>query len=95
MHEFHIQLDARRPCLDPQRIARFITEDIIAIGVTTDVAISPEMVGVVVVALPFAVLLELVVDHPAFGYFEQLVKHALLLGVRHAIFLLLKHRCCS
>lgn len=88
MQEFHIQLDARRPCLDPQRIARFIeflvigivmvvTEDIITIGVKTDVAISPEVVGVVVVALPFAVLSELVVDHPAFGYFEQLVKHAL------------------
>jgi hypothetical protein len=74
--------------LDPQRIARFIeflvigivmvvTEDIITIGVKTDVAISPEVVGVVVVALPFAVLSELVVDHLAFGYFEQLVKHAL------------------
>jgi len=54
-----------------------VTEDVIAIAMTTDVEISPEMVGVVVVALPFAVLSELVVDHPAFGYFEQLVKHAL------------------
>ncbi|MEF8902910.1 MAG: hypothetical protein V5A29_03090 [Haloarculaceae archaeon] len=47
-----------------------VTEDVIAIAMTTDVEISPEMVGVVVVALPFAVLSELVVDHPAFGYFE-------------------------
>lgn len=75
--------------MGPQRIARLIeflvigivmgvTEDIIAIAVTTDVEISPEMVAIIVtVALPFAVLSELVVDHPAFGYFEQLVEHVL------------------
>ena len=55
-----------------------VTEDVIAIAMTTDVEISSEMVAIIVaVALPFAVLSELVVDHPAFGYFEQLVKHAL------------------
>lgn len=75
--------------MDSQRIARFIeflfigigmgvTEDIIAIAVTTDADITPEMIGIaVVVALPFAVLSELVVDHPAFGYFEQMIEHAL------------------
>jgi len=75
--------------MDPQRITRFIkfvvigiemgvTEDIIVIAMTTDVEISSEMVEiVVVVSLPFAALLELVVDHPVFGYFKQLVEHVL------------------
>ncbi|MFB6153890.1 MAG: hypothetical protein ABEJ27_06525 [Halodesulfurarchaeum sp.] len=51
-----------------------VTEDVIAITVTTDAALTPATIGiVVVVAIPFAVLSELVVDHPTFVYFERVV----------------------
>ncbi|MFB6159743.1 MAG: hypothetical protein ABEJ61_01030 [Haloferacaceae archaeon] len=74
--------------MDERRLARFVeflvigigmgvVEDVVAIAVTTDAAITPATIGVVVlVAFPFAFLSELVVDHPAFEYFERLVESA-------------------
>lgn len=48
-----------------------VPEDLIAIAVTTEVEITPEMIGVVVaVSLPFAVLSELVVDQYRRGEIE-------------------------
>lgn len=75
--------------MDAERVARFVefliigimmgvTEDIIAIMVATDAEVTVEMVGIIVlVAVPFAALSELVVDNPAFGYFERFVERAL------------------
>lgn len=54
-----------------------VTEDVIAITVTTDAEITVEAVGVVLlVAIQFAFRSELVVDHPGFGYFERVVERA-------------------
>lgn len=52
----------------------FGTPWVVAIVVTTDATITPGTVGVVVlVAVPFAVASELVVEHPSFRYFERAV----------------------
>ena len=48
-------------------VAFGIIEDIIAILVTTDESISLEMVLIVIIiALPFAYISEIIVDHPRF-----------------------------
>lgn len=50
-----------------------VTEDVLAVVLTTDAEITPEMIGlIVVIAVPFAVLSELVVDHPRFVQFDRL-----------------------
>ncbi|QPV63484.1 hypothetical protein I7X12_02285 [Halosimplex litoreum] len=50
-----------------------VTEDVLAVLIATDAELSAEIVGVVVViAIPFAVLSELIVDHPKFLTFERL-----------------------
>jgi hypothetical protein len=52
-----------------------VTEDIIAIAVTTDAEITPETLGIVLfIVVPFAIVSELVVDHPTFGYFERVAE---------------------
>ena len=50
-----------------------VTEDILAVLIATDAELSLDIVVVVVViAIPFAVLSELVVDHPKFLHFDRL-----------------------
>lgn len=72
--------------MDAQRVGRFIeflvigivmgvTEDVIAIAVATEATITLEIIGIIIlVAIPFAAVSELIVDHPAFGVFEQIVE---------------------
>lgn len=75
--------------MDAKQVARFVeflvigsmmgvTEDITAINVATDAEDAVEMIGnILVVALPFAGLSELLVDNPAFGDVERLVERSL------------------
>jgi len=50
-----------------------VTEDVLAVLLATDADLTTDLVGVVVlIAVPFAVLSELVVDHPKFLTFERL-----------------------
>ncbi len=50
-----------------------VTEDILAVLIATDADLSADIVVVVVlIAIPFAVLSELVVDHPKFLHFDRL-----------------------
>jgi len=50
-----------------------ITEDILAVLIATDAELSVEIVGVVVlIAIPFAIVSELIVDHPKFLAFDRL-----------------------
>lgn len=50
-----------------------VVEDVIAVLLTTDAEVSVEMIGIIVlVAIPFAALSELVVDHPEFTRFDDL-----------------------
>lgn len=49
-----------------------VTEDLIAITLATDATITPQMIGIIIlVAIPFAGLSELVVDRPSFTAFEE------------------------
>lgn len=49
-----------------------ITEDILAIILTTDEPVTLGMVGIVLlVAVPFAIISELIVDHPKFTKFDR------------------------
>ena len=51
-----------------------VTEDIIAILVATDAKLTPRILLVAfLVALPFAIFSELIVDHP--GFWSKLIKH--------------------
>ncbi len=48
-----------------------VTEDILAVLIATDAELSFEIVGVVVlIAIPFAIISELIVDHPKFLHFD-------------------------
>lgn len=50
-----------------------VTEDVLAVLIATDAELTFELVGVVVlIAIPFAILSELVVDHPRFLHFDRL-----------------------
>jgi len=50
-----------------------VTEDILAVLIATDAELSVEIVGVVVlIAIPFAIISELIVDHPKFLTFDKL-----------------------
>lgn len=50
-----------------------VTEDLLAVVIATDAAVTPEvLVVVVLIAIPFAIISELVVDHPQFLHFERL-----------------------
>ena len=50
-----------------------VTEDLLAILIATDAELSFDILFVVIlVAIPFAVFAELVVDHPRFLHFERL-----------------------
>ena len=50
-----------------------VTEDVLAVVIATDAEVTIEVIGVVVlIAIPFAILSELVVDHPRFLHFERL-----------------------
>ncbi|MFC6764741.1 hypothetical protein [Natrinema soli] len=50
-----------------------VTEDVLAVVIATDAAVTPDVIGIVVIiAIPFAVLSELVVDHPRFLHFDRL-----------------------
>lgn len=50
-----------------------VTEDVLAVVVATDAEVTLEVIAVVVlIAIPFAILSELVVDHPRFIHFERL-----------------------
>jgi len=50
-----------------------VTEDILAVLIATDAELSVDIVGVVVlIAIPFAIISELIVDHPKFLTFEKL-----------------------
>lgn len=50
-----------------------VTEDVLAVVIATDAEVTLEVVGVVVlIAIPFAILSELVVDHPKFLHFDRL-----------------------
>ncbi len=58
-----------------------VTEDVLAVALTTEAEVTPEMIGLIVlIALPFAVISELIVDHPQFGHFERLARR--IQGVR-------------
>lgn len=53
-------------------VAMGVTEDLIAIVLATNAEIRPHVIGIVVlVAVPFAILSELVVDSSKFVYFEN------------------------
>jgi len=53
-----------------------IGEDLLAIKLTTESAITPAMIGITfLVAFPFAIFSELVVDHPNFWHKLKLLKH--------------------
>ena len=53
-----------------------VTEDLLAVMIATDADITVEVIVVVVViAIPFAVISELVVDHPQFLHFDWLAVH--------------------
>ncbi|WP_254612599.1 hypothetical protein [Haloterrigena gelatinilytica] len=70
--------------MNTQRLKRFlelfvigivfgVTEDVLAVVIATDAAVTPDVIGIVVlIAIPFAVLSELVVDHPKFLHFDRL-----------------------
>ncbi|WP_306061029.1 hypothetical protein [Natronococcus wangiae] len=48
-----------------------VTEDILAVLIATDAELSFDIVGVVVlIAIPFAIISELIVDHPKFLHFD-------------------------
>jgi hypothetical protein len=50
-----------------------VTEDVIAVALTTDAEVSIEMIGLILlIAIPFAAISELIVDHPDFLHFEKL-----------------------
>jgi hypothetical protein len=50
-----------------------VTEDVLAVVIATDAEVTLEVIGVVVlIAIPFAILSELVVDHPQFLHFDRL-----------------------
>lgn len=50
-----------------------VTEDVLAVVIATDATVTPDLIGIVVViAIPFAVISELVVDHPQFLHFDRL-----------------------
>ncbi|SFR85399.1 hypothetical protein SAMN05216559_0082 [Halomicrobium zhouii] len=50
-----------------------VTEDILAVLIATDAELTTDIVGVVVlIAIPFAVVSELIVDHPKFLAFDRL-----------------------
>lgn len=50
-----------------------VTEDILAVLIATDAELSIDIVVVVVlIAIPFAILSELIVDHPEFLHFDRL-----------------------
>ncbi|MCU4924749.1 hypothetical protein OB905_01960 [Halobacteria archaeon AArc-dxtr1] len=50
-----------------------VTEDILAVLIATDAELSTDIVIVVVlIAIPFAILSELIVDHPKFLHFDRL-----------------------
>ncbi|USZ72222.1 hypothetical protein [Natronosalvus halobius] len=54
-------------------VAFGVTEDVLAVVVATDAAVTPQVIGIVVlIAVPFAVLSELIVDHPRFLHFDRL-----------------------
>lgn len=72
--------------MDRDRVARLIEffsigvvmgvmEDLIVVAVATSEAITLQMLGIiVVVAIPFAGISELVVDQESFGYFDRLAE---------------------
>jgi len=50
-----------------------VTEDVLAVLIATDATVTPDVIGIVVlISIPFAVLSELVVDHPQFLHFDRL-----------------------
>jgi hypothetical protein len=50
-----------------------VTEDILAVLIATDAELTFDIVGVVVlIAIPFAIISELIVDHPKFLTFDKL-----------------------
>ncbi|ELY60832.1 hypothetical protein [Natronococcus jeotgali] len=50
-----------------------VTEDVLAVLFATDADVTPGVVAVVVlIAIPFALLSEIVVDHPKFVHFDRL-----------------------
>ncbi|WP_254526073.1 hypothetical protein [Natrinema caseinilyticum] len=50
-----------------------VSEDVLAVVVATDAEITLDVIGVVVtIAIPFAIVSELVVDHPRFLQFDRL-----------------------
>lgn len=50
-----------------------VTEDVLAVLIATDAELSLDVVVVVVlIAVPFAILSELIVDHPKFLHFDRL-----------------------
>lgn len=50
-----------------------VTEDVLAVVITTDADVTPEMLLLIVlIAVPFAAFSELVVDHPHFIHFDRL-----------------------
>lgn len=49
-----------------------LVEDLLAVVLTTDAEVTPEMIGLIVlIAIPFAIVSELIVDHPDFAVFER------------------------
>lgn len=72
------------PTMDKERTARLIeffsigivmgvTEDLIVVVAATNEEITLQMIGIIVlVAIPFAGLSELVVDQEGFAYFERI-----------------------
>lgn len=69
--------------MDKRRIGRLLefliigitmglVEDVLAVVMTTDAEVTSEMILLIVlIAVPFAVISELIVDHPKFTYFEK------------------------
>lgn len=50
-----------------------VTEDVLAVLLATDADVTPGVVAVVVlIAIPFALLSEIVVDHPKFVHFDRI-----------------------
>ncbi|SIR96815.1 hypothetical protein SAMN05421858_4832 [Haladaptatus litoreus] len=50
-----------------------VTEDILAVLIATDAELTFDIVGVVVlIAIPFAIISELIVDHPKFLTFDKI-----------------------
>lgn len=49
-----------------------LVEDLLAVVLTTDAEVTPTMIMLIIlIAIPFAVVSELIVDHPQFALFEK------------------------